>query len=331
MMDDFRSLQKIDAHIHYNSTRPILQKLGHEYGFRYVTINTEVPFFPSIDEQREIAIEAGKATPSNLDWIGTFGTSGWQDPEWMDRAGEEITTALAAGACAIKIWKNIGMTLRDETGRFIMVDDPRFDPLLALLESRGVPLIGHLGEPRNCWLPLDMMTVRSDREYFSQHPEYHMHLHPEYPSHDAQIRARNEMLDKHPKLRFIGAHLASLEWSVHEVAKWLDRFPNAAVDLAERINHLQLQSVTDHAGVVRFIEAYQDRIIYGTDIIDDESLDEQQLIKELTGRWVDHWKFFATDEWLQSHEFDQPFRGLNLDQSILNKIYMDNARVWYDI
>jgi hypothetical protein len=35
------------------------------------------------------------------------------------------------------------------------------------------------------------MTVRSDKSYFSANPQYHMFLHPEYPSYEDQINARD--------------------------------------------------------------------------------------------------------------------------------------------
>ena len=43
------------------------------------------------------------------------------------------------------------------------------------------------------------------------------------------------MLEKNPELIFIGAHMGSLEWSVDELAKRLDKFPNMSVDMAARI------------------------------------------------------------------------------------------------
>ena len=97
------------------------------------------------------------------------------------------------------------------------------------------------------------MTVKNDREYFEGHPEYHMYLHPEYPSYEQQIAARDNMLAKHPGLRFDGAHLASLEWSLDEVAKRLDKFPNMVVDMAERISHIQYQAVHDHKKCTIFL------------------------------------------------------------------------------
>ena len=75
----------------------------------------------------------------------------------------------------------------------------------------------------------------------------------------------SRMLEKHPKLRFLGAHLASLEWNVVELAKRLDKYPNIALDMAERICHLQFQAVNDWQKAHDFFIKYQDRLIYSTD------------------------------------------------------------------
>jgi len=49
-----------------------------------------------------------------------------------------------------------------------------------------------------------------------------MYLHPEMPSYEDQLKARDGLLERHPKLQFTGAHLASLEWSVDELAAFLE-------------------------------------------------------------------------------------------------------------
>ena len=50
-----------------------------------------------------------------------------------------------------------------------------------------------------------------------------MYLHPELPSYEDQMEARNKRLDKHPGLEFMGAHMASIEWSVEKLAAWFDQ------------------------------------------------------------------------------------------------------------
>ena len=151
------------------------------------------------------------------------------------------TTGSPGGAVAVKVWKDVGMVLKDPDGKYVMADDARLDPVFSALAKQGRTLVAHLGEPRNCWLPVDQMTVDGDRRYFAAHPEYHGLLHPEIPNYEAQVAARDRMLERHPTLRVVGCHLGSLEYDVDELAKRLDKYPNLAVDLSARIVHLQIQ------------------------------------------------------------------------------------------
>ena len=78
--------------------------------------------------------------------------------------------------------------------------------------------------------------------------------------------ARDNFVAAHPKLRFVGAHLASLEYDVDRIAAFLDRYPNATVDMAARMSQVQYQSVRDCEKVRNFFIRYQDRLLYGTDL-----------------------------------------------------------------
>jgi predicted TIM-barrel fold metal-dependent hydrolase len=240
---------------------------------------------------------------------------------------------MAAGASGIKIWKNIGMELLDSTGRYIMVDDPVFKPVFDYIEDNDIIVMGHCGEPKNCWLPLEEMTVKGNRDYYTQNPQYHMYLHPEAPSYEEQIEARDNLLEQHPRLRFIGAHLASLEWSVDELAKHLDRFPNASVDMASRINHLQYQSITNREGVRDFIINYQDRILYATDrSIRPNNTDLESLKEGVLNRWKNEWIFLATDSTFRSPMIDnEMIMGLQLPREVIDKIYFANAEFLFYI
>ena len=212
-----------------------------------------------------------------------------------------------------------------------MIDNPKLDPVIDFIAKNNLPVTGHLGEPRNCWLPLDKMTVKTDSGYFAANPKYHMFLHPEYPSYEAQIDARDNMLEKHPDLQFIGCHLASLEWSVDELAKRLDRFPNMSVDMAERIVHLQYQSVKDYNKVRNFFIKYQDRILYATDMIDDGSLKPDEMTAHIHDIWTTDWLYLTSDKEMTSQAFSGKFKALHLPKEIIDKIYRDNAYKCYKL
>lgn len=189
--------------------------------------------------------------------------------------------------------------------------------------------MAHLGEPKNCWLPLEEMTVNNDRSYFKNHPEYHMYLHPEFPSYEDQINARDRFVEKHPDMRFVGAHLGSLEWDVHELAKRLDKFPNMAVDMAARIPHLQHQTISNRDKVRQFFIDYQDRLIYATDsgISEDSNPDNER--KDLHNTWIKDWKYFVSDSTLTSPHVNGEFQGLKLPRNVIDKIYRENAKRWF--
>jgi predicted TIM-barrel fold metal-dependent hydrolase len=260
-----------------------------------------------------------------------FDTAGWRADDWSKKVIVQLDKYILSGAITVKIWKNIGMTVRDRSGKFIMVDDPGLDPVVEFIISKGLPITGHLGEPRNCWLPLDQMTVRSDSNYFAEHPEYHMFLHPEYPSYEDQINARDNLLAKHPDLKFIGCHLGSLEWNVDSLAKRLDKFPNMAVDMSARICHLQYQSAQNRKRVRDFCIKYQDRLLYGTDTGDSGNSDPVAFRKNIHETWLDDWKYLSTDDEMTSDKFRGKFTGLMLPKEVVDKIYSKNAIEWYKL
>lgn len=326
----FDHIDKIDAHMHLNASRTCLQEVALEHSFELVSINTEADEFPGIQRQQQIIEECRKQYP-NLHHLTTFSTDNLWAENWSEQAIAQIKIGLGKGAVGVKIWKNVGMGLRNDQGQFVMVDNEVFTPLIHFLEEHQIPLLGHLGEPKNCWLPINKMTVTSDKEYFSGHPQFHMYRHEEYPSYQQQLKARDAMLANHPDLRFVGAHLASVEWSVDELAEWLDTFPNAVVDLAERVCHLQHQAAEDHKKVKEFVEAYQERIIYGSDQIDDGSKKPEEIKNELLTKWRQEYDFFANDTRQQAWNVQKPFYGLGLREEILKKIFCSNARQVYSL
>ena len=157
-----------------------------------------------------------------------------------------------------------------------------------------------------------------------------MYLHPGFTTYEDQVNARDRMLEKHPDLRFVGAHLGSLEWSVDELSKRLDKFPNMAVDMAERISHFEQQSQQDYEKVRNFFMKYQDRLIYATDFIVDDSKPAAEMNKHAHDVRMSHWKFFATDEVMfVPTSVDGEFKGLKLPKQVIDKIYRKNAELWF--
>lgn len=327
--EDFTTLEKYDVHTHINTSDAARIQPAVADNFDLLTINVDVSSYPPLPEQRDYALDLVKNFLGEAYYATAFTVSNWDDPDWQTTTFNYLKDSFDKGAIAVKVWKNIGMELKDEDGNFVMIDHPRFDTIFQYLAEHDITLIGHLGEPKNCWLPVDEMTVGGDKRYFANHPEYHMYLHPEYPSYEDQIAARDRMLEKNPNLTFVGAHLGSLEWSVDELAQRLDRFPNMAVEMAARISHLQYQAVTDWQKVYDFLIKYQDRLLYGTDWQANDSMSPEEIRKDAHETWLNHWKFFTSDELMNVPKVERSFHGLKLPKEVIDKIYRKNAEWWF--
>jgi predicted TIM-barrel fold metal-dependent hydrolase len=323
---DFARVEKIDTHVHLHGALPVFMSRAATDGFRLLTINVNYGDFPQLETQLKDALALKREYPDRVAFVTTFDASNSTAPDWRARTEKRLLSTLQQGAVGVKVWKDIGMQQRDPDGHVVMIDDARFTPIFRLLEQRGVVVLGHLGEPRNAWLPLESMTIRGDREYFTAHPQYHMFAHPEWPTYEEQIAARNRLLDRHPKLRFVALHLASLEWSVDRIDEFLKRYPSASVDLAARLVHLKLQASTDREKVRRFFIEHQDRIVYATDLTRTTEQTDAAFAEEAHTVWQDDWRFLALDREMRSEEFDGAFRGLALPREVIDKVYGANAR-----
>ena len=337
---DFARVAKFDSHFHANVEDPRFLELAKRDQFKVLSINVDYPDFPALSDQARIARAMRAADPADFRYATTFSMSGFGTPGWTERTIAQLDRAFARGAIAVKVWKNIGMVAKDASGKRVFLDDPRLDDVMAHLEQRHIPLIAHQAEPKNCWLPLDKMTTDNDRDYFKAHPEYYMYLHPEEPSYEALMAARDRFVARHPKLAFDGAHMASLEWSVDELAHFFDRYPNTVVDLAARLSNLQVQSNADIEKVRAFFIKYQDRILYGTDLTDsppDPAARAQNppatsdFPKEADRVWRADWRYLATPLPQRVEAIGTDARGLNLPRAVIDKIYWGNARRFFQL
>ena len=327
-MEDFGRVRKLDAHVHMNVTGPAFLEQARDDGFELMAINVDYPDFPKLADQRAAALTQLRAQdsykPARIYWATTFSMKGFGKAGWAGKVSAGLAADAAEGAKAVKVWKNVGMKERF-AGKLIMLDDPAISPVAEQIQKLGLTLIGHLGEPHNCWLPLEQMTTDNDREYFRNHPQYHMYLHPEMPSYEDQIKARDNFVAAHPQLRFVGAHLGSLEYDVDRIAAFLDRYPNTSVDMAARMSQVQYQSVRDIEKVRAFFVRYQDRLLYGTDLTLNPDGNAAEFKAEAHNVWTRDWRYLATDESQRVEIIKADVPGLALPREVIDKVYYGNA------
>lgn len=261
-----------------------------------------------------------------------FGNVPWgkikQDIFFQDLP-REITEQHRLGVQGIKIFKALGMSIRDAKGELLKVDDPRLDPMWIKCGELGLPVLIHTADPKEYWYSLTPNSfhygMRLERE---QHYD-----RAKMPSWEDLIRQRDNVVKKHPKTTFIAPHFGSLEFDLKQLGETLDKYPNFYVDCSARtriIGRLNPVAVRD------FITKYQDRVLFGTDggaPFNIRPIDEE-LMEAWKGRqarfYSRHQEYYETDridivepfgwgkEWLR-------IPGVKLPPAVLEKFYHTNA------
>jgi predicted TIM-barrel fold metal-dependent hydrolase len=323
-IESLAEIQPIDAHAHIYVTDPSVTKLLRELDLHLLdilVIDDRDKFFKSLEPQFSDAIRLQENNKGRVALCTTFSPYDFDAPGFSKRAIAQLDKNFDGGAVAVKIYKTIGMEIKTKRGRYLMADDPVFDPIYDEIETRNRTVVAHLAEPTSCWQPPNPNSPDSD--YYTKHPDEYAYLHPDWPSKAEILRARDHILEKHPKLRVIGAHLGSMEVDLDQLAEHFDRYPNFAVDTAERVPYFMLQA---HEKVRSFIIKYQDRVLYGTDVDLEPGTNAAEAMRDARTVYLRDWKFFATNDWVEYK--GKQIRGLGLPQSTLRKLYHDNAVTW---
>lgn len=325
-LSDYASVKKADVHVHIRSQRPAFANQAIKDNFYLVNIAVDgAGTWKAIRDQWKYIKFQKRVFPDRYRPITAFSVENFHDPNWEEQTIAWLDSCFSDGALGVKVWKNIGMVLLDKDGTNVMLDDPRLDNVFNHIIRNGKIVFGHLGEPLNCWLPLEEMTTNNDRSYFSNNPQYHMYKHPDLPSYHDQMNARNRRLDKHADITFVGAHMASIEWNVDTLATWLDTYPDASIDLAARMGQVFYQTIHDRDKVRDFFIKYQDRIMYATDMADRMVSTPEELGAEMHDEWMEDWMYFVTDQEMTSDLVNEPFQGIRLPKQAIDNIFFKNA------
>jgi predicted TIM-barrel fold metal-dependent hydrolase len=248
---------------------------------------------------------------------GRFSTIAWMDwrdlheNDFFDLSIRRLEQCVAAGAIGMKIWKDLGLRLRDSGGSIMCIDDARLDPLFARAAELGVFIMFHTADPAAFFLPTDARNERF--EELSAHPDWS--FNGSVFSRKELFEQRNRVFSRHPKTRFIAAHMGEQPEDLASLSAMLDAHPNVQLDMSARVAELGRQPFTAR----RFFLRFADRILFGADLLPEESM------------YRAHYRFFETDD----EYFDYPSHasrqgrwqiyGLGLPDAVLERIYRGNA------
>jgi predicted TIM-barrel fold metal-dependent hydrolase len=244
-----------------------------------------------------------------VDW------SQWQEqgdrfPEW---AAGRLRVQKERGAQGLKIWKGLGLQVRDHQGKLVNVDDPRLASIWETAGELGLPVVIHVADPVAFFDPIDETNERW--EELGNHPDWAF-TSPPFPPFLHILGGLANLVTRHAHTTFIGAHVGCYAEDLAWVGALLERCPNFFVDISARIGELGRQPYTAR----RFFLKYADRILFGSDMgpypeayrviyrfleTEDEYFNYNAAPYPMQGRWHVH--------------------GLALPEDVLKKVYYRNA------
>ena len=231
------------------------------------------------------------------------------EPGFGESAARQLEADVKNGAQGLKIFKNLGMSLTDASGKRVPTDDPRLDPIWAKAGELGIPVLIHTGEPVAFWSPVDRFNERWLE--LTQFPN-RRRTDARFASFEQTMGEQHAMFRKHPRTTFINAHLGWLGHDLARLGRLLDELPNVHTELGAVLHELGRQPRTARA----FLIKYQDRVMMGKDAWNAEEYHTYFRAFETADEYFDyyrkrhaHWKIY----------------GLDLPDEVLRKVYYGNA------
>lgn len=252
--------------------------------------------------------------------------SGLGDPGWLKREKEALLRHLDAGAIGIKVWKDLGLHQYDVDGKLIRVDDERLGELFEFAQDQGALIAFHIADPKGFFMLKPPNQETADTLF--NYPEWSFSDRERFIYDWWQlIRQLERVVARHNRGTIVGCHVGCAAEEIGYVAEMLRDHPHYMIDMSARIGELGRH---DTPTVQRFFTEFQDRIIFGSDIVFKEDWPGEKDAERLYSR---HWQYFETSNQGLDHPFagahSEPVEGINLPKDILQKVYYDNAKRIY--
>jgi len=261
-------------------------------------------------------------------------------PGYGARLAASLASARKAGARGLKISKALGLAVKGPDGKLLAVDDPGLDPVFEKAGELKMPVAIHVGDPQAFWQPPGPQNERFDE--LLAHPEWSFHdawKRGDIPSWQKLFEAFLRRVARHPKTIFIGVHFGNAPEEPDLVKKALDKYTNLYIDTAARLPAIGRTDANHNAQNMRaFFLAYQDRILFGTDIAFSRQGEPVMFGSVGTDppTEADAKQFFeSTYRYFETADTDIPsptpiqgkwhLSGVDLPLPVLEKIYFRNA------
>jgi predicted TIM-barrel fold metal-dependent hydrolase len=252
-----------------------------------------------------------KPYPGRFVVFTQFDWSKINDPNFSQLMVRQIDDSVARGARGLKVLKELGLGVRDASGKLIAIDDPRLDPAWDECARLGIPVFIHVADPEAFFRPIDAHNERY--EELNEHPDWSFYG-PQFPSLPELMAQRDRMFAKHPNTKFVALHFGSWPENLDFVESTLVNFPNVMIETGAREGELGRQPRRTRDLFIK----YSDRIMFGTDEGAEEAMYQNYF------RWLE-----TSDEYFPYAQYPQQGRwmiyGMGLPDDVLENVYHHNA------
>ena len=242
-------------------------------------------------------------------WCG-FDYTGYDQPGYGPAAVAELERCYKMGARGVGELgdKGKGLFYSKPPAWGMHLDDPRMDPLLEKCAELGLPINIHVADPIWMYEKMDSTNDGLMNAY-----EWRLDNQPGIVDHNGMIDILERAVKRHPKTIFIACHFANCSYDLNKLGALLDKYPNLYADIAAR--YAETAPIPRFAAA--FIEKYQDRLLYGTDMGFD--LDMYHITFRILESSDEH--FYEIGQF----GYHWALNGFGLNDVVLKKLYRDNA------
>ena len=220
-----------------------------------------------------------------------------------------LRDAVKDGAIGLKIYKNLGLNLKDSKGNRVKVDDKRLSPIWETCADLNIPVLIHSGEPSPFFDPIDKYN---ERWLHARQKPRSFRPQNKFPSFDTVMNEQYNMFKNHPNTIFINAHMGWMANNLDKLERHLDSLPNVYTEFGAVIGELGRQPRRAR----QFFIDYQDRIMFGKDTYKKSEFDVYFRVLETKDEYFDYYR--------KRHGLWKMY-GLDLPDDVLKKIYYKNA------
>ena len=220
-----------------------------------------------------------------------------------------IKDAVSNGAIGLKVYKNLGLSLKDSSGKRVKVDDSRLSPIWDICGKLNIPVLIHSGEPSPFFDPIDKYN---ERWLHARQKPGSFRPSDKYPTFKTVMDEQFNMFKNHPNTTFINAHMGWMANDLNKLEDHLDNLPNVYTEIGAVIGELGRQPRRAR----KFFIDYQDRLMFGKDTYKKSEFDVYFRVLETSDEYFDYYR--------KRHGLWKMY-GLDLPDEVLKKLYYKNA------